>query len=727
MRELLHEIVSDAAKLLSTYKQAILHVVRPLLVFLLIALAVEVFVFNCNYFATKSYDPIDLSSQLSEQLEQNEDGDYLLTTTDHTVTFHDLNCRVNNFKLTFNPDQEGQVISVNIHFTDDGHGTYFDTNEYSVGVPDAQVATNNQESQYVKVKAAGYVQELRLDFAGDDISYPIALSSVQVNAPCPFSFQPVRFILLVLVLGLLWFFRPRSRIYRVFIHERPRLCKVVIGSFVAVELVIMCCFTLFNSAAVGIATPSYNTGSWDGKNIVNTFEVGGDNAQQYAELAKSFTGGELYLEEQPPEWLTEMDDPYDTGLRDELVKETGEGYLWDVAYYDNHYYVYFGVVPVLVFYLPFYLLTGANFPSALGVLISCMAFVVGLVMLLGRFAQYHFKRVSLGLFLLLQAPMVLCSGVLYLLKSPTFYAVPIMLGLALSVWGLYFWMRGRSSKRPELFYLAGSLCMGLVLGCRPQLCVLSLVAFPLFWRMLITEGHIRTKAGLQQFCCLIAPYLAVFVFIGWYNAARFGSPLNFGANYNLTMNDMTKRGFDVGRLAPALFAYFLQTPATTGVFPYLQPVTFDTTYMGQTIREVTYGGIFACLPVLWLLIFAKRALAMRNESRSTRTVSGVVGVLVASGFIVAIADAQMAGILQRYYADFSFMFLAAVVLVIFAFNETLSQGSEVWKIALRVLIVLVALSVLYSVLTCLVAETGWISDSYAWAYQGLLETFQFWK
>ena len=73
------------------------------------------------------------------------------------------------------------------------------------------------------------------------------------------------------------------------------------------------------------------------------------------------------------------------------------------------------------------------------------------------------------------------------------------------------------------------------------------------------------------------------------------------------------------------------------------------------------------------------------------------------------------------------LIIGAVVLVIFAFNETLSQGSEVWKIALRVLIVLVALSVLYSVLTCLVAETGWISDSYAWAYQGLLETFQFWK
>ena len=62
--------------------------------------------------------------------------------------------------------------------------------------------------------------------------------------------------------------------------------------------------------------------------------------------------GQLYLEEEPPDWLKSMDDPYDKSARDELQKETGEPYLFDVAYYDGHYYVYFGVVPVLMFYLP---------------------------------------------------------------------------------------------------------------------------------------------------------------------------------------------------------------------------------------------------------------------------------------------------------------------------------------------------------------------------------------
>ena len=488
----------------------------------------------------------------------------------------------------------------------------------------------------------------------------------------------------------------------------------------------MATFLFFGSNLVGVATSSYNFGAWDGTSIVNTFEVGGDNAQQYAELAKAMSKGQLYLEEEPPQWLQDMDDPYDKGARDEAQKVTGESYLFDVAYYDGHYYVYFGVVPVLLFYLPFFLITGANFPTAIGVLIACIAFVLGCSALLDRFARYHFKRVSLGLYLLLQIPLVFCCGVLYLLKFPTFYSLPIMLGLAFSVWGLYFWMKGRTSASPCKWYLAGSLCMALVAGCRPQLLAFSLLAFPLFWRLFITKRHLFTPKGAREFACLVAPYLVVAAGLMWYNCARFGSPTNFGANYNLTVNDMTKRGFSAGRLAPAFFAYFLQPPCVTGVFPFVQAAPFDTTYMGQTIKEVTFGGILACLPILWILPFSKRILRMRVAQRSTRTIAGVIIVLLSAGVLVALLDAQMAGILQRYFADFSFMFLAAAVLLAFIVNENLDQGSVTRDLLMKVLIVLVSVSLIYSLLVCFVPETGWYSDVYPWAYQSVIETAQFW-
>ena len=130
--------------------------------------------------------------------------------------------------------------------------------------------------------------------------------------------------------------------------------------------------------------------------------------------------------------------------------------------------------------------------------------------------------------------------------------------------------------------------------------------------------------------------------------------------------------------------------------------------------------------MLWILPFSRRILKLRISQRSTRTIAGVIVVLLIGGVIVALADAEMAGILQRYFADFSFMFLAAVVLLAFIVNENLSPGSTTQTLLMKVLLVLVALSVLYSALLCFVPETGWYSDIYSWAYRDIVETAQFW-
>ncbi|MDE8702470.1 cytochrome C oxidase Cbb3 [Adlercreutzia equolifaciens] len=706
------------------YRGSLLRVARAVALIVLVAALLEVFVFNFNYFASAGYATIDLTDRITSA---EEEGDEIrLTDINHVLEFSHLNTEIHNIKIDFDRDQPAQTIDVKIQFTDSAHQTYFDSTEYTVGVPLAHVSTFDEQSKYINLQTAGLVENLRLEIVGDDVSYPIMLKGLYLNAHHPFEFNGFRFVVALTVLLLGYAFRPGSVIYRIRVVENPRKSKAGILFAVFVEVVLVTVFLFYGSNLVGVATSSYNHGSWDGASIVNTFEVGGDNAQQYAELARAMAEGRLYLDEEPPDWLKAMDDPYDKGARDELQKETGEKYLFDVAYYEGHYYVYFGVVPVLLFYLPFYLLTGANFPTAIGVLVMAIAFILGCSALLDRFARYHFRSVSLGMYLLLQMPLVFCCGILYLVKFPTFYSLPIMCGLAFSVWGLYCWMRGRLSKTPCRWLFAGSLCMALVAGCRPQLLVLSLLAFPLFWRTYITKRRLLTPQGLREFGCLVAPYVLVAAGIMAYNYARFGSLTDFGANYNLTVNDMTKRGMNIGRLAPAFFTYFLQPPSMTGVFPFLQPAPFDTTYMGQTIKEVTFGGIFACFPLLWVLAFSRRILAMRARQRSTRTIMGIIIVLLVSGVLVALLDAELAGILQRYYADFSFMFLMAAVLLCFVVNEQIPLTASLHQLLLKVLLVLVFLGLLYSALLCLVPETGWYSNVYPWAYQGLLETFLFW-
>ena len=128
-----------------------------------------------------------------------------------------------------------------------------------------------------------------------------------------------------------------------------------------------------------------------------------------------------------------------------------------------------------------------------------------------------------------------------------------------------------------------------------------------------------------------------------------------------------------------------------------------------------------------MLAFTRRILGMRARQAETRTIFGIIVVLVASGVLVALLDAELAGILQRYYADFSFMFLAAAVLLCFVVNESLAERAALHDLMLKLLLVLVGVSVAYSALLCLAPETGWYSDVYPWAYQGLLDAVVFWR
>ena len=76
--------------------------------------------------------------------------------------------------------------------------------------------------------------------------------------------------------------------------------------------------------------------------------------EQYGALAHSLLNGRLDLRQDPPEELLALDNPYDSTAREAAQVNS----LWDHAYYNGRYYVYFGIVPCLLFQLPFEAVTG---------------------------------------------------------------------------------------------------------------------------------------------------------------------------------------------------------------------------------------------------------------------------------------------------------------------------------------------------------------------------------
>ncbi|MFQ9178713.1 MAG: hypothetical protein ACLR3C_01550 [Eggerthella lenta] len=330
---------------MSRHRLAAVHLIKSALAIVLISLLLETFLFNINYFTSANYNTISLNDKLT--LQETVDDQYKVTAVNHVLEFSNLNTEVHNIWLNFDYRQPAQDLTVKIQFTDDAHHTYFDSTEYTVGVPPVGVSTFSDQSEYINLNTTGLVKNLRIEIAGDDVSYPIKLSDIVLNAHHPFDFNTTRFFVCMGLLALAFAFRPGSAIYRIGIVSEPRKSKAAIVATVAIEVCLLGSFLFLGSNLVGATQAT--TAARDGKSG-QRFGVGGDNAQQYAELAKAMAHGQLYLEEEPPQWLQDSNDP-DKGARE--AEGTGEPYLFDVAYYNGHYYEYFGVVPV-IFYLPFY-------------------------------------------------------------------------------------------------------------------------------------------------------------------------------------------------------------------------------------------------------------------------------------------------------------------------------------------------------------------------------------
>ena len=80
---------------------------------------------------------------------------------------------------------------------------------------------------------------------------------------------------------------------------------------------------------------------------------------QYGYLADALLEGRTDLDLPVSPSLAALDDPYDFEARYEIGSTTDERIFWDHAFYQGRYYSYFGVVPAILVFAPFRLITGA--------------------------------------------------------------------------------------------------------------------------------------------------------------------------------------------------------------------------------------------------------------------------------------------------------------------------------------------------------------------------------
>lgn len=672
------------------------------LAILIFSAGAELSVFNISYYSTKDYSAENLWQHIAEY--KTADNTYTFYNEEF-IEFIDVNEEIENIHIDVS-ELSSPTATVTVHLTDDA-------NEYFYNAGTRTIYRDVPQSHYINVHTAGESRNLRLIFNSED-SY-VKINDISLNAQREFGFSATRLMILACILILMYIFRPSSPIYSQKLTEKTNLKNNITIGFIAVQCIIFIIVGTINPTFLGITTEN---------GVTTLTPIVYEHHNQYDELAQAILEGKTYIDnDDVPQSLIDMENPYDTTARYYAQQESGDTYRWDVAYFNGHYYVYFGIVPLLLMYLPCRAILNAPFPSAIGIIAFAMIFALGVFKLLGLICKKYFKKVSVGTYLLTSLAFVNGCGAMFLVKRPDFYSVPIITGMAFITWGIYLWLKGRDEEKLQnIYFLGGSLCCALAVGCRPQSVLMCAMALPIFAGYFFKEKKITEKKGIINLIALATPFIIVASGIMYYNYIRFGSPFDFGSSYNLTTNDVTNRGLELGRTGLGIFTYLFQPPSFTGTFPYIRAVSIETEYIGKTIREACFGGLITTMPLLWSIFLLPKAKdILKKKKLYLFTV-----MLLLIGTAIVIANTQAGGLLQRYFSDFGYIFFLSASIIIFAFREKISTPDS--EKNFNLLVLLATISCIVYTITLVFSESDVTIDTQNPTLYGYIyHLVEFWK
>ena len=382
----------------------------PAAVGLLLAasLGIELFVCNLNWLATHSYTPVDLRPYLVN----DADPAAPLTLNDEqtTLEFAGLDFAIYNLQLDGltsladgdTPEQKNVLLTLNVAATDEASSVSRQSWNWEAAPASARSQTHSLDlsgkASTLTLTASGYTGEYR--------SYPLnaQLTTVYANARRPLDFSVLRFAVIFALALAAFALRPASAAWQdaYLTHEKKyRPAVLAVGLALCAAAFLAPFGDRFNA---GVATSFYNTPDWSGTSRIDfTMHINdwASNAgAQYGALAHSLLNGRLDLEKDPPAAMAELENPYDTAARQAAAPDA----LWDVAYYNGRYYVYFGIVPCLLFQLPFEALTGIrDLPPALPMILLAWLYILAVFGFVKQAARRWFPQASAATYLLTAA------------------------------------------------------------------------------------------------------------------------------------------------------------------------------------------------------------------------------------------------------------------------------------------------------------------------------------
>lgn len=670
-------------------------------ILLLLPLLLEIFVFNFSAVKGVVADRNETSftATLSRGIKERDDGRLQCLNGDRCYEeLTDFSRNVHS--LYVDAGSPDGYVTVEIYGKDEGNARY-----YLMGTQN--IVENVEESKWIDLHFYGQADSIQISF---DVIHNgfFWVNEIGVNPVKPLFFHLDRVLLIYAVLGILYFLRGKNeKIWSISFEEGCKNKKCIRA--VLVVMLLLC---------IGVA----------GMVQLNTFSPRGGQIHQ--KLTQAIMDGRLYLDEEPPQYLEEMDNPYDFNQREYLQvrhKDQPE-YKWDYAYYDGKYYIYFGILPVLLIYLPVYALTGIMLRTDLVVGMLSILLIGACFWLVREIFSRWFKSSSYLLYPVLSTALFFGSGVTVLMRNPAVYETCIIMGLVSALAGLASWIRaGQGEKLKIRYLLLGSLLIASTAASRPQFLLTMVFGLVLFLPEFVEEKRFHLVKNWKQILSLCIPFIIVAAAVMTYNYVRFQSPFEFGSTYNLTTNDVTHRGWNLARVGNGIYEYLLRPLHVTTQFPFLSFQELETGYIGETVYEPHFGGAIWYNPLIFLIFGG--ILFSRKKGAEQKHPSVLKAMMIASVISIVVmiaADANMGGIVERYQSDFLWLLYIIIILCIVTKLNGITDAAQ--RVSFRnKIVVLTLLTIFLNFLLLWIDDICDVFDNNLTVYTNLKYLFEFWR
>lgn len=628
--------------------------IKRIIISLIVVLLLEVFVFNLKSFTTDKQDYgvefLGAQTTTPETVEILEDGIHFLG--DGEVVFSVSSDDINAIQLKFSGEEKRFLCGVAI--ADDNFAKTHIT-----------VARKYTSCDYGKLDASfltyGKLKEVKVIL--NEVNSEICLNDLVLSNALPFHFSWLRVLCLFTSLVLMWAI-VSYKLYKYDYNKNSVKQKRVIWLLMLVSVLFM--FSFYN--------PEQKAVKYEESDLTYS--------DAYAEMFDSFHSKRLALKAQPPEELKKLENPYDRSERD----SSGIWYYWDRAYYGGNYYSYFGASPVLLFYFPFYYMSGGYVPT---INMTCMFFgilaIVFMYNAIPAFVNKFMKKTNFLVLCMILTSAVFVSGLAYLVNYSCFYMVPPVAStcfLFLCLWSGICACEEKSKYKQCILFAICGLAFVLCFETRATKAFSALILAPLFIGVLM-DKKMTVKRRVSSVISFIVPVVLGLAIVMTYNYARFDSPFEFGATYQLTLSDIHANKLTWKLFIPAMVHYFLQPLTISNTFPYFNFTIINTENYGKYMCSENSTGLLT-YPLLGLgiLLFPFLLHSLRRDKKEKYTYSGTIvrnytyALMLIIIMFVSWLDFCLGGIVTRYVTDvmpLAYMLSAWCLLQVYEFAKKIPE------------------------------------------------------